>query len=376
MAASRATLSATTKDADNVHHDVRADRLAYQSGFGNEHASEALVGALPEGRNNPQQVCSSPLYCAMLVLYTLPNCGRISRAAFHPRPTQCPYGLYAEQLSGTAFTAPRATNQRTWLYRINPSTKQSRFMPSENPTLLATRFDGDAAVADPNQMRWGAPHVSHGSGKDFVDSLATMCGNGDPTTKTGLAVHIYACDASMADTAMTNSDGDMLIVPQQGVLHLQTELGFLDVSPREIVVVPRGILFRVSVDGLSRGYVLEVFGSHFKLPELGPIGANGLANARDFQYPVAAFEDRTVDYVIVNKYGGRTWTTTRSHSPFDVVAWHGNYAPFKYNLDRFCTMNSVSYDHPDPSIYTGACGDGCVLRWYYDRSTSGCSSRH
>jgi homogentisate 1,2-dioxygenase len=187
---------------------------------------------------------------------------------------------------------------------------------------------------------------------DWVDGLATMAGAGDPTVKSGIAVHMYTCNKSMVDTALFNSDGDFLIVPQEGTLHIQTEMGFLDVEPKEIVVIQRGIRFRVGVDGPSRGYVLEIFGGHFQLPDLGPIGSNGLANARDFLYPVASYEDRDVDYVILNKYGGHLWSSISHHSPFDVVAWHGNYAPYKYDLSKFNTMNSVSYDHPDPSIYT------------------------
>lgn len=189
-------------------------------------------------------------------------------------------------------------------------------------------------------------------GADWLEGLHTMAGSGDPCAKSGIAIHMYACNKSMVDTALYNSDGDFLIVPQEGVLHIQTEFGFLDVAPREIVVIQRGITFRVAVDGPSRGYVCEVYGGHFQLPDLGPIGANGLANARDFLYPVAAYEDRDVEYVLVNKFGGRFFSALMKHSPFNVVAWHGNYAPYKYNLEHFNTMNSVSFDHPDPSIYT------------------------
>lgn len=187
---------------------------------------------------------------------------------------------------------------------------------------------------------------------DWVDGLRTMAGNGDPTAKSGLVIHMYNCNRSMVDTAMYNSDGDFLIVPQVGTLHIQTEMGFLEVAPKEIVVIQRGIRFRVAVDGPSRGYVLELYNGHFQLPDLGPIGSNGLANPRDFLFPVAAYEDRDVDYVVINKYGGHMFSSVMHHSPFNVVAWHGNYCPYKYDLSRFNTMNSVSYDHPDPSIYT------------------------
>ena len=209
---------------------------------------------------------------------------------------QCPLGLYAEQLSGTAFTVPRAKNERSWLYRIRPSVMHNRFVPvvEDSPAkLLVSSFE--KGIIDPNQLRWfPRPLPADDAAVDFVDGLATYAGNGDPTTKQGLAIHMYVCNASMTDTCLQNSDGDFLIVPQQGVLKIQTEFGFLDVAPNEIAVIQRGIRFRVAVDGPSRGYVCEVFCGHFSLPELGPLGANGLANARDFLYPVAAFEDREV----------------------------------------------------------------------------------
>jgi homogentisate 1,2-dioxygenase len=273
----------------------------------------------------------------------------------------------------------------SWLYRIRPAAMHERMVPVAHTTLTSSF---DKLAADPNQvcntpkqlwklvnssplrfglqMRWFPQPLPKPVGEskaaaektedvdelDWVDGLATMAGAGDPTVKSGIAVHMYTCNKSMVDTALFNSDGDFLIVPQEGTLHIQTEMGFLDVEPKEIVVIQRGIRFRVGVDGPSRGYVLEIFGGHFQLPDLGPIGSNGLANARDFLYPVASYEDRDVDYVILNKYGGHLWSSISHHSPFDVVAWHGNYAPYKYDLSKFNTMNSVSYDHPDPSIYT------------------------
>lgn len=187
---------------------------------------------------------------------------------------------------------------------------------------------------------------------DFVDGLRTMAGAGDAASKSGIAIHVYSCNANMEDTAMFNSDGDFLIVPQVGELHIQTEFGFLDVAPKEICVIQRGIRFRVAVDGPSRGYICELYTGHFQLPDLGPLGANGLANPRDFLAPVAAYEEREVDFIIVNKFGGKLFSALSKHSPFDVVAWHGNYCPYKYDLQKFNTMNSVSFDHPDPSIYT------------------------
>lgn len=212
---------------------------------------------------------------------------------------QCPYGLYAEQLSGTAFTAPRSKNQRSWLYRIRPSVLHEKFTPAPDVNShIVANFANEHV--DPNQMRWFPPALPAADKPDesitWLQGLRTMAGAGDPVARQGLAVYTYTCNKSMVDTAMYNSDGDFLIVPQLGPLHIQTEMGFLLVSPNEIVVIPRGIRFRVAVEGVSRGYVLEIFNGHFQLPDLGPIGSNGLANPRDFLYPVASFEDREVDY--------------------------------------------------------------------------------
>jgi len=204
-------------------------------------------------------------------------------------------------------------------------------------------------------MRWGPIPAPATAGVTFITGIATMGGSGDASLKEGIAIHVYSCNTSMGNTAFYNSDGDFLIVPQQGVLHIKTELGRMTVSPHEICVIQRGIKFTVDVEDtteFTRGYILEVFGGHFELPDLGPIGANGLANSRDFKTPVAWYEDLEGEYTIVNKYCGTLFTASQGHSPFDVVGWHGNYAPYKYNLDDFCCMNSVTFDHPDPSIYT------------------------
>mmetsp|Transcript_10165 Transcript_10165/g.24870 ORF Transcript_10165/g.24870 Transcript_10165/m.24870 type:complete len:446 (+) Transcript_10165:184-1521(+) len=298
------------------------ERFKYQTGFGNTFESEALPGALPKGRNNPQR---------------------------------CPLGLYAEQLSGTAFTAPREQNQRSWLYRIAPSVDAGAFIPAANPppNLLA---DFSSIPGNPNQLRWNPLPLSTDSTQDWADGLVTVCGSGSAEARKGVAIHMYSCSVSMT-RAMVNSDGDMLIVPQQRTLTLQTEFGFLEIPPGEVCVVPRGIVFRVLLDtqkqeGAARGYVLETFNGHFSLPSLGAIGANGLANARDFQYPVAAFEDIEEEVTLLNKFCGRLWSRELGRSPFDVVAWHGNYAPYKYDLANFNTMGTVSFDHPDPSIFT------------------------
>mmetsp|Transcript_11269 Transcript_11269/g.27930 ORF Transcript_11269/g.27930 Transcript_11269/m.27930 type:complete len:400 (-) Transcript_11269:1766-2965(-) len=310
--------------------------LKYLSGFGNQHSTEALPGALPHGQNTPQV---------------------------------CPYNLYAEQLSGTAFTVPRTSNLRTWLYRIRPTVCHTPFVPLK----LATKTSSDEAWhayesfvsrfgevdPDPNQMRWSAIHPPASAGADvsFVEGIFTMAGSGDAGAKNGVAAHVYWCNCSMSSRreAFVCSDGDMLIVPQEGNLELRTEMGRLSLSPKEICVIPRGIRFSVDASASSRGYVFELFNGHFTLPSLGPIGANGLANPRDFLYPTACYDtdgDSTQSWTLITKYCGSFFTATTSSSPFDVVAWHGNYAPFKYDLDHFCAVGSVNYDHLDPSIYT------------------------
>lgn len=290
----------------------------YQSGFGNEFATEAVKGALPEGQNAPQKSA---------------------------------VGLYTEQLSGTAFTAPRATNRRTWTYRIRPSVTHKPF--SEIPGGLGLFRSGPftEVPSPPNQMRWN-PIPMPEKKTDFVDGIVTMGGSGDPAMQTGVGVHLYSANAPMQGRYFYNADGEMMIVPQQGKLGIHTELGILDVKPGEIAVVPRGIKIRVVMEGPSRGYICENYGLPFRLPELGAIGANGLANPRDFLAPVAAYEDEDGDFRIVGKFLGRMWEAEIDHSPLDVVAWHGNYTPYKYDLARFNCINTVSFDHPDPSIYT------------------------
>ncbi|CCW17465.1 Homogentisate 1,2-dioxygenase [Sphingobium indicum BiD32] len=273
-----------------------------------------MAGALPVGRNSPQRV---------------------------------PFGLYAEQLSGTAFTAPRHDNRRSWLYRMRPSAAHPPFRPYARNTLIAS-----GQVDTPNRLRWN-PLPAAASGVDFVDGLITVATNGDIGAGTGCAVHLYAASASMVDRAFCCADGEMLILPQRGRLRIVTEMGVLDIAPLQVAVIPRGVRFRVELpDGAARGYVCENHGHLFRLPELGPIGSNGLANARDFEAPVAAYEDVERPTQIVQKYGGTLWASELDHSPFDVVAWHGNLAPCRYDLTRFNTIGTVSYDHPDPSIFT------------------------
>ena len=292
-----------------------ASALGYQSGFGNHFASEALPGALPLGRNSPQ----------------------------HP-----PYGLYAEQFSGTAFTAPRHANRRTWLYRIRPAAVHGTFR-----RISDGRLSGDFGESEPspNQLRW-APLPLPRAATDFIEGLVTLGGNGSPDEHAGCGIHWYAANRSMEGRFFYDADGELLIVPQLGALRIATELGLLEVRPLEIAVVPRGLRFRVELpEGSARGYVCENFGASFRLPDLGPIGSNGLANPRDFQTPVAWYEDREGSFELVAKFAGHLWSAHLDHSPLDVVAWHGNNAPYKYDLRRFNTIGSVSYDHPDPSIF-------------------------
>ncbi|HVG24226.1 MAG TPA: homogentisate 1,2-dioxygenase [Thermoanaerobaculia bacterium] len=280
----------------------------YQTGFGNDFATEALHGVLPERGNSPQRV---------------------------------KFGLYAEQFSGSAFTVPRATQKRSWLYRIQPSVLHEPFAEID-PRLLRGRFD--EVATSPNQLRWDPLPIEDG---DFIDGLTTIAGN------EGVGIHIYRASRSMEGRFFYDADGDLLLVPELGAIVLRTELGVIEVKPGEIAVLPRGTKFRVELLGSeARGYIAENFGPSFRLPDLGPIGANGLANSRDFLTPVAAYEDVDGDFELVAKFGGRLWSARIDHSPLDVVAWHGNYAPYKYDLAKFNVINTVSFDHPDPSIFT------------------------
>ncbi|MCC7712615.1 homogentisate 1,2-dioxygenase [Janthinobacterium lividum] len=289
----------------------------YQSGFGNEFATEAVPGALPQGQNSPQQA---------------------------------PLGLYAEQLSGTAFTAPRAQNRRSWLYRIRPASQHPPFTLAENARIVSDFHS--MPPTPPNQLRWDPlPLPDSGTPVDFIDGWQTMAGNGSAEAMSGCAIHVYAANRSM-QRFFYSADGELLVVPQEGRLAIATELGLIELEPQEIAVIPRGVRFRVTLpDGKARGYVCENFGTAFRLPDMGPIGSNGLANSRDFLTPHASYEDIDGDCELLAKFGGHLWRTTLDHSPLDVVAWHGNYAPYKYDLRRFNTIGSISYDHPDPSIF-------------------------
>jgi homogentisate 1,2-dioxygenase len=294
-----------------------APALSYLPGFGNHFVSEAVPGALPEGQNSPQRA---------------------------------PHGLYAEQLSGTAFTAPRAENRRTWTYRIRPSATHKPFKRIDARLLRTAPFtEGEAT---PSQLRW-SPFPVPDAPTDFIDGIVTIGGNGDVAAQSGMAAHIYVANRPMVDRYFYNADGEMLVVPQQGRLLFVTELGLLDVAPNETAVLPRGLRFRVELpDGSARGYICENYGAMFRLPELGPIGSNGLANARDFLTPVAAFEDRERACMLLAKFQGGLWAAEMDHSPLDVVAWHGNLVPYKYDLAKFMVIGTISFDHPDPSIFT------------------------
>ncbi|MBW4092801.1 MAG: homogentisate 1,2-dioxygenase [Proteobacteria bacterium] len=290
----------------------------YQSGFGNGFATEALPGALPIGRNSPQR---------------------------------CAYGLYAEQLSGTAFTAPRAANRRSWLYRIRPSLAHwGRFRPADTG-LWRTAPCAEIALP-PAPMRWD-PIPLPAEAQSLLDGVRTITTAGDAGAQTGMAAHVYLATASMTDTYFYNADAEMLFVPQQGALRLRTEFGVIDIAPGEIAVIPRGVKFSADLpSGPARGYLCENYAGAFTLPERGPIGANCLANPRDFLTPVAAYEDRDAPSRLVVKWGGALWETELEHSPLDVVAWHGNNAPYKYDLRRFAPVGPLLFDHADPSIFT------------------------
>ncbi len=290
---------------------------AYQSGFGNHFATEAVPGALPVGRNAPQ------------------------------RP---PHGLYAELISGTSFTTARAENRRTWTYRIQPSVVHRPYARTQNGFIRSAPFND--VDATPTQLRW-SPIPIPSEPTDWLAGIVTLGGNGDVASQVGMAVHLYAANRSMTDRYFYDADGELLIVPQQGRVRFVTELGIVAASPGEIVVIPRGLRFRVELpDGPSRGYICENYGAMLRLPELGPLGSNGLANPRDFLAPVAAYEDRAAPCEMIAKFQGNLWSAEMDHSPLNVVAWHGNLAPYKYDLARFMAIGTVSFDHPDPSIYS------------------------
>ncbi|MGJ8528068.1 homogentisate 1,2-dioxygenase [Maritalea sp.] len=292
--------------------------LDYMPGFGNDFETEALPGALPQGQNSPQK---------------------------------CAYGLYAEQLSGSPFTAPRGTNERSWLYRIRPSVRHTtRFTPFDLPLWKTAphQMKGEMPIG---QTRWD-PVPMPEEKTDFLAGVKTITTAGDVFTQVGMASHVYAFNASMEDDHFFNADAELLLVPEMGSLHIFTEMGKFDVTPGEIVVIPRGMVFKVSVEGPCRGYMCENYGAKFTLPDRGPIGANCLANPRDFKTPVAAYEEKDTPCRVIVKWCGKFYETQIPHSPLDVVAWHGNYTPYKYDLATYSPVGSILFDHPDPSIFT------------------------
>ena len=294
------------------------DELSYLTGFGGHFESEAIAGALPREQNSPRRA---------------------------------PLGLYAEQINGTPFTAPRAWNRRVWAYRIRPTVAEAPWARAQGggePWLAHL-----AEPVHPSLLGWRPLPLDGAGAHDFVDGLRTLCGAGDPALGRGVAVHLFTAGRSMERRAFASRDGDLLIAPDTGSLRLRTELGLLDVVPGHIAVVPRGLRFAVALlDAPARGYVFEPYGRHFELPERGVIGANGLADPRHFEHPVAAFEESDAEHRVTEKVGGVLWETSRQGSPFDVVAWHGSYAPYRFELARFSPVGATRVDHPDPSIYT------------------------
>ena len=292
--------------------------LNYQSGFGNQFETEAEPGVLPVGQNSPQQVKG---------------------------------GLYTEQLTGTAFTAPRASMQRSWLYRIRPSVRHFTNLEPVDSGLIRTGPDQDASPTT-TQLRWD-PFPSISSDTNWLTGLSTVATNGNNEMQAGGAVHHFVASQSMGDTAFVNTDGELMLVPYIGHLLIRTEMGHLELMPGEIAVIPRGVKFSVDLTaGTARGYVCENYGAAFSLPEHGLVGVDANALPRDFEYPVATYDQDDHPTKLVAKISGKLFANELRHSPFDVVAWHGNLAPYRYELRRFCALGPVVFDHPDPSIWT------------------------
>ena len=309
---------AATQARDGVS---AAGTLKYMPGFGNDFESESLPGALPQGQNSPQK---------------------------------CNYGLYAEQLSGSPFTAPRGTNERSWLYRIRPSVRHTRRFSNASLPLWKSAPCLEEHSLPLGQLRWD-PVAAPTETLTFIEGVRTMTAAGDALTQVGMASHVYVFNEDMIDDYVFNADGELLIVPQLGAIRVFTEMGMMDVEPLEICLIPRGMMFKVMRSGehpVWRGYICENYGAKFRLPDRGPIGANCLANPRDFKIPVAAFEDKETPCRVHVKWCGKFYVTEIGHSPLDVVAWHGNYAPYKYDLRTFSPVGAILFDHPDPSIFT------------------------
>ncbi|KAF3092605.1 hypothetical protein TWF569_003669 [Orbilia oligospora] len=315
----------TQKNGDIPSFAVRKnDPYKYQAGFNNHFESEAIPGTIPHGQNSPRTVR---------------------------------WGLYAEQMTASAFVAPRHLNKKSWLYRVKPAIAHDGFSDlPDNPDTESCFLPINPKVhVCATQLAWLPLEIPKDGKVDFIDGLKTLAGSGEPTLREGIAIHMYMSNASMTNRAFVNSDGDFLICPQQGSLDITTEFGKLFVQPGEICIVQRGQKFSVDLpDGPSRGYVQEIWGANYELPELGPLGANGLANPRDFLHPVANFVVKDEPWKVVYKLGGKFFECAQDHNPYNVVAWHGNYVPYKYDLTKFVNVGSISVDHIDPSIF-------CVL---------------
>ena len=307
------TRSLQRRDSDEARKI--AESLTYLSGLGSLHSSEAVAGALPTRGHSPQ------------------------------RP---PLGLYTEQLTGSAFTEPRSSNRHSWLYRIRPSAAHGKFHRIDSKSLM----DVTDGVKEMNRASWH-PLPAPAQETDFVSGLWTVAGTGDPALRRGMAMHLYAANTSMTDRVFSDSDGELLIVPFEGELLVRTEFGAMHVRPDDVALIPRGVRFRVEVlDGLSRGYVAENFGRALELPELGPLGATAMADPAHFRVPTAAYEDVDKPVEVVVKYSGELWASTYDHSPLDVVAWQGNYVPYVYDMTRFQSFGTLTYDHADPPVFT------------------------
>lgn len=321
---SKISYSATAKTSFSTA-PTDLDPYSYQVGFGNRFSSEAVPGTLPLGRNTPQK---------------------------------CKYDLFSEQLNGTPFVSARSSQFHAWFYRIRPSVGHRPLRKSSAAHDIEATFSklNTNTTFSPSDQSWGKFSLPKDSESiDFIQGLKTIGGHGDALNREGLAVHIYTANRSMWKTAFCNNDGDFLIMPEEGRLDIQTEFGNIMVRPGELVVIQAGIKFKVKLpDGVGRGYVQEVFGAHYELPELGPVGSNGMASPRDFEHPLASFEVDQTTWTIICKLGGQLFEYDQDHSPFDVVAWHGNYVPYKYAMEKFINSATVDREQSDPSIY-------CVL---------------
>ncbi|GLI78307.1 hypothetical protein PoHVEF18_006618 [Penicillium ochrochloron] len=295
------------------------DKFKYLNGFNGYHQSEAAEGVIPLVINIPQK---------------------------------SKYGLHTERISGSSFTAPRKDSKQTWLYRLLPSTCHEDFSLLENHPFNLKNVLNSKYQYSPNRSTWAPAQIAKEA--DFLTGLQLIGGAGNPTMKEGLAYYAFTAGKSMpSNQAFYSADGDFLLAPQKGTLDIRTEMGYLRVRSNEICVVPRGIRFHVSLPaGPVRGFALELFEGHFELPELGPIGSTGLANIRDFEIPTASFDNSNVDTEIIAKFAGQVHRTVHRGSIFNVAGWSGTYYPFKYDLGKFNTIGSVSYDHTDPSIFT------------------------